>query len=210
MLKLLNVSKKYKNEAVFDSVSIDMSNPGLYIFVGINGSGKSTILKILANIVYKTDGKIIKDISVSYLPDKFSLPKLMKSNDYINTILKLNNVSDDPNKLISLFQIPNRRIGDLSKGNLQKIGLLQVLYNNADCYILDEPLDGLDDYAKKLLKDIIKDLIDNGKIIIMSLHNKQFFNDLEPITYEIRDGLINKKNKKRRNLNEEEKDNIIN
>ena len=54
MFKLTNVSKKYKNNIVVESVSIDMSSPGLYIFQGINGSGKSTILKILAGIIYKT------------------------------------------------------------------------------------------------------------------------------------------------------------
>ena len=210
MFKLTNVSKKYKNNIVVESVSIDMSSPGLYIFQGINGSGKSTILKILAGIIYKTDGRIEKDVTVSYLPDKFNLPKLMKTKDYIKSILEMYGKKDLFDDILSKFQIPNRRIGELSKGNIQKVGLVQILYNDADCYVLDEAIDGLDEYAKRLLKDIIKEYIDAGKIIIMSLHNKTLFNDLNPITFDIKDGFINVKKKKRKKemLENEEKEEL--
>lgn len=209
MLKLTNVSKKYKDHIVFNSVSIDMSNSGIYIFQGINGSGKSTILKVLAGIIYKTDGRMEKDVSISYLPDKFNMPKLMKAKNYIYNVLSMNNLENMTDELISKFQIPNKRIGDLSKGNQQKLGLLQVLYNEADCYILDEPLDGLDDFAKHLIKDIIKEYIEKGKIIILSLHGKNLFNDLKPIVFDIKDGFINPKarrKKKEENIEDEEKE----
>ena len=83
MLKLTNVSKKYRDHIVFNSVSIDMTNPGLYIFQGINGSGKSTILKVLSGVIYKSEGKMEKDVTISYLPDKFNMPKLMKARSYV-------------------------------------------------------------------------------------------------------------------------------
>lgn len=205
MLKLLNVSKRYNKNSVFDALTIDMSNPGLYIFLGINGSGKSTILKIISKVIYKTDGKIESDVSISYLPDKCNLPKLMNVKSYVNTVLDMYGKKDMSLELISKFQIPNRRIGDLSKGNQQKLALLQVLYNDCDCYVLDEPLDGLDDFAKHLFKDIIKELIDNGKIIVMSLHQKQLFNDLNPIIYDIKDGFVNKKIKRNKKEKQDEK-----
>ena len=99
-------------------------------------------------------------------------------------------------ELVSKFQIPNKRIGELSKGNQQKLGLLQILDYEADCYILDEPLDGLDDYAKKLFKEILKEKLENNKIIILSLHNKSIFNDLSPTILDIKEGRINEKRKK--------------
>ena len=198
MLKLTNVSKKYREHIVFNSVTIDMSNPGLYVFQGINGSGKSTILKVLCGVIYKSEGRIEKDVSISYLPDKFNMPKLMKAKAYVDSILNMYGIKDSSDELISKFQIPNKRIGDLSKGNQQKLGLLQVLYNEADCYVLDEPLDGLDEFAKHLVKDIIKEYIDKGKIIIMSLHGKNLFNELKPTVFDIKDGFINPKQKRKK------------
>ena len=198
MLKLTNVSKKYREHIVFNSVTIDMSNPGLYVFQGINGSGKSTILKVLCGVIYKSEGRIEKDVSISYLPDKFNMPKLMRSKAYVDSILNMYGIKDSSDELISKFQIPNKRIGDLSKGNQQKLGLLQVLYNEADCYVLDEPLDGLDEFAKHLVKDIIKEYIDKGKIIIMSLHGKNLFNELKPTVFDIKDGFINPKQKRKK------------
>lgn len=198
MLKLTNVSKKYREHIVFNSVTIDMSNPGLYVFQGINGSGKSTILKVLCGVIYKSEGRIEKNVSISYLPDKFNMPKLMRSKAYVDSILNMYGMKESSDELISKFQIPNKRIGDLSKGNQQKLGLLQVLYNEADCYVLDEPLDGLDEFAKHLVKDIIKDYIDKGKIIIMSLHGKNLFNELKPTVFDIKDGFINPKQKRKK------------
>lgn len=203
MFKLTGISKKYKDQIIFSDVSIDLSNPGLYIFQGGNGSGKSTILKVLAGIIYKSQGKIEKDVSISYLPDKFTMPKLMTSKEYIKSFFNMTKRDNLVDTLINEFQIPNRRIGQLSKGNQQKLGLLQILYTDADCYLLDEPLDGLDEYAKHLIKDIIQKLLINKKIIVMSLHSKNLFNEFKPVIYEVKNGEINKKNRRKKEENEE-------
>ncbi len=193
MIRLVNVQKKYSGNYVLDNVTIDIDKSGLYIFHGINGSGKSTIIKLLTGIIYKTSGDLKVDSTISYLPDKFLFPKLMKVKSYLSLVLERKSKIDE---LIAKYQIPNKRIGDLSKGNLQKLGLLQILEYDADCYILDEPIDGLDDFAKKLLKEVIKDKIKMNKIIIMSLHNKTFFNDLNPKIFDVKEGRLNEKRKK--------------
>ncbi len=197
MLKVIDLEKKYK-DVIFDHVNIDMSNPGLYIFYGINGSGKSTLLKVLSGIIFKSSGELDKDISVSYLPDKFNMPKLMSVTSYVEMILDMYNKKSESSTLISLYQIPKRKIGELSKGNQQKLGLLQVLSNECDCYILDEPLDGLDDFAKSLFKNIINEKIKSGHIVIMSLHGKNLFSDLHPRIFDVKDGKITER-KKRKN-----------
>lgn len=193
MIKLTNVQKKYSGNYVLDNVTLDFSEPGIYILQGINGSGKSTIIKLLTGIVYKTSGELKIDNTISYLPDKFILPKLMKVKNYLSLVLERKSKVD---QLISKYQIPNKRIGELSKGNLQKLGLLQIFEYEADCYILDEPIDGLDEFAKKLVKDIIKEKLLMKKIIIMSLHNKTYFNDLNPKIYDVKEGRLNEKRKK--------------
>ena len=197
MLKVIDLEKKYK-DVIFDHVNIDMSNPGLYIFYGINGSGKSTLLKVLSGIIFKSSGELDKDISISYLPDKFNMPKLMSVTSYVEMILDMYNKKNESSTLISLYQIPKRKIGELSKGNQQKLGLLQVLSNDCDCYILDEPLDGLDDFAKSLFKNIINEKIKSGHIVIMSLHGKNLFSDLHPRIFDVKDGKITER-KKRKN-----------
>jgi ABC-2 type transport system ATP-binding protein len=193
MIKLTNVQKKYSGNYVLDNVTLDFSESGIYILQGINGSGKSTIIKLLTGIVYKTSGELKIDNTISYLPDKFILPKLMKVKNYLSLVLERKSKVD---QLISKYQIPNKRIGELSKGNLQKLGLLQIFEYEADCYILDEPIDGLDEFAKKLVKDIIKEKLLMKKIIIMSLHNKTYFNDLNPKIYDVKEGRLNEKRKK--------------
>lgn len=200
MLKIIDLEKKYK-DTIFDHVTIDMSKPGLYIFQGINGSGKSTILKILSGIIFKTSGEIKKDISISYLPDKYNMPKLMNVKSYLEIVLDMYGKKEEASFLISLYQIPKRRIGELSKGNYQKLGLLQTFSNDSDCYILDEPLDGLDDFAKHLVKKTVDEKIKDGHIVIMSLHDKKFFNDLHPVIYDVKNGKITERKRKK---NEEE------
>ncbi len=207
MLKVVDLEKKYKNNIVFQNVTIDFSDSGLYILQGNNGSGKSTLIKVLSNIIYKSGGNIYRDESVSYLPDKFSMPKLIKAKKYIKLILNMYGKKDLFEELVNKYQIPNKRIGELSKGNLCKVGLIQTLYMDSDCYILDEPLDGLDDYAKHVLKDDIIRLIDEKKIVILSLHNKTLFNDLSPKIYEIKEGFIKLKERKRKKHEKEVQDN---
>lgn len=197
MLDLITVEKKYKDHLVFSNVTLHFEEGKLYILMGINGSGKSTILKLMAGIIYKTSGTYIKSGMVSYLPDKFSFPKLMKVKNYLMEVLYY--YSDKKSiyeRLISEYQIPNKRIGDLSKGNQQKLGILQIFAYPADIYLLDEPLDGLDDMAKRLLKEKIKEKLSNNKIVILSLHNKTFFNDLKPNIVEVKEGVILEKKRK--------------
>ena len=196
MLSVVGLEKKY-NDVIIEDVTIDMSKPGLYIFTGINGSGKSTILKILAGTIYKSSGSINKNVSISYLPDKYTMPKLMSVISYVELILEMYGRKKEALSLISMYQIPKRRIGELSKGNQQKLGLLQILANDVDCYILDEPLDGLDEFAKHLVKNIISEKIRAGKIILMSLHGKNLFNDLKPRIFEVKDKRITERKKKK-------------
>lgn len=189
MLKIDNLSKKYNNQIILNNVSIEFKEGNLYILSGINGSGKSTLVKLLSGIIYKSSGTIANDISISYLPDKFTMPKLLKVSAYCKLLAI-------PLELMEKYQIPNKRIGELSKGNLQKLGIIQILNRESDCYILDEPLDGLDDSAKKLLKQDIINLKANNKIIIMCLHTKTLFNELHPIEYEVKGGFVNEKKRR--------------
>lgn len=192
MISIANLKKKYKNKIILSNINLDIDKAGIYVINGKNGSGKSTLLKILSGVIYKTTGNMEINGSISYLPDKFIMPRLMKASAYLKLALDYPNI----NELMDKYLIPNKKIHELSKGNLQKLGLLQILYKDADIYILDEPLDGLDDSAKKIIKQDIIELVGKGKIIILSLHTKTSFGDIKSKIFEIKEGCINEKGKK--------------
>ena len=196
MLEIRNCDKYYKKIKALNNVSIKFENPGLYILLGENGSGKSTILKLLARVIYKNKGEVINKELISYLPEKFSMPKLMKVKAYVDNLLRIFRSDKRTEDLLELYLIPNKRIGELSKGNLQKLAILQALENNVNYYLLDEPIDGLDIYAKKLFKEIIIELLSKNKTVIMSLHNKTIFNDLKPKVIKIKEGKLDVKKRK--------------
>ena len=193
MFSLVNVSKKYNNHIVFEDVNLNFEEGNLYILQGENGSGKTTLLKLISGIIYKTSGKVSLGNRISFLPDKFSFPKLMRVDKYLKEIFKDKKLV---NSLLDKYKIPCKKILELSKGNSLKLGILQIMENDSDIYLLDEPLDGLDDFSKHLLKDMIKEKLNDKKIIILSVHNKSFFNDIKNIVLEFKEGKINEKKKK--------------
>ena len=202
MLNLDNISKAYNKNYVLKNISINFEEGKLYVLVGQNGSGKSTLIKIITDVIFKTSGMIDKTSSISYLPDKYMLPKILRTDEFIKNIINLYNLKINSEYILSKFQIPKRKIGALSKGNFQKLGLFITFYNDKDIYILDEPIDGLDDFAKKLFKELINEKIKNNKIVIVSLHDKNFLNEFDPIVYEIKEGVISEKKRRKKKQSE--------
>lgn len=167
MYKIENLIKEYGNKLILNNISYEFKPGYLYMISGENGSGKSTLIKILAKAISKTSGKISDDLDISYLPDKYNLPKLISVSNYLYSY------SNDK-KIVKYYMdrylIPDKLILNLSKGNYQKIGIIMLLMNNADIYLLDEPFDGLDIDIKEVLKEDIKKLINNNKIVIIVSH----------------------------------------
>lgn len=196
MLVLKQVFKRYRRLEVLHDVTLDFSVSGVYILQGGNGSGKSTIMKILAGLVYKNGGKVERFGVVSYLPDKFMMPKLMRVKRYVRLILSLANQEGDSADIMKAFRLPDKRIGELSKGNLQKLALFQIFTMEAKYYILDEPFDGLDDFAKKILKQLICEKISQNKTVIFSSPAKAIWTDIKPRIFEVKEGRIHEKKKR--------------
>lgn len=159
------VTKVYNQQKILKKVSYIFSNE-LYVLSGINGSGKSTLVKLITGIVKATNGRIITNGSVCYLPEKFELPRNMTTYN----LLKLYVNKTKAIELLEEWQIPNKRINSLSKGNFQKVGILFMLVNDASIYIFDEPTDSLDNKIVDTFKNAIKYLIERKKCIIIILH----------------------------------------
>ncbi len=189
MLKLEEVRKNYHKDRGLISANLTIENNKLYLFVGENGSGKSTTIKLISKVIFNTfhDGTIKNDFKkIIYLPDKRSYPKLLNVRTYLRYYL-LNDKKID--KYIEKYHLPNKKIGGLSKGMLQKVGIIQTILCDGDLYLFDEPTDGLDNDSVKIFKEDILKLLNDNKTIIISTHNKKIYNDLSPCIYYFKDGI---------------------
>lgn len=197
MLKLEEVKKNYHHDRGLLRISLTIETGGLYLFVGENGSGKSTTLKLISHVIFnsKHDGNMMNTFKkMVYLPDKRGYPKLLKVKTYLKYYLTGQSSNLNLNDWMDRYHLPNKKIGGLSKGMLQKLGILQTILTDGDLYLLDEPTDGLDKESLQLLKEDIKNLLLQNKTIIISTHNKLLYKDLKPAIYQFKEGICNGKN----------------
>lgn len=182
-ISLKNVSKKYGRQIVLNKINYDFLNE-LYVISGVNGSGKSTLVKLITNIVNITTGEIKVNGKIAYLPEKFELPRGMSTVQLLTLYIKN---KKEVYQILSDWNIPNRRINSLSKGNFQKLGIVFMLVQNVDTYIFDEPTDSLDVQVVNVFKQAVKYLRDKNKCVIVILHQLNI-DELKPIKLKIDGG----------------------
>ena len=174
IFSIKNITKKYGKNVVINKFSYTFSN-GLYLLTGINGVGKSTLLKIIAKVIYPSKlNYFIDEEKVAYLCEKI---ELLNSNvlSYLKVISKINNKKENLKELTNKWNIPNKNITSLSNGNKQKVAILSMYLAEANVYLFDEPTNALDDNGINLFLEFVNDLISNDKIVIISTHEKEHF-----------------------------------
>lgn len=187
-MKITNISKKFKHKQILNNITLEINEGDFVLLLGINGSGKSTIIKLLSGLIRTEDFKEIKLDSVAYLPEKLTLPKTIAVKDYVRYLESENTI--DLTYYINYLNIPNKLIKELSKGNLQKLGLLYLISSKKKYLLLDEPTEGMDVDLKKKFIDILRQEHEKGKTIIVSTHQKKDYTRLNPIQINIKDGVI--------------------
>lgn len=190
LVKLDNVTKYFKDFKALNKINLEFSTGRLYLLVGENGSGKSTIIKLIAkiNTLKKNDsGNVIYNTKkIGYLPDKYILPKYINALDFIRLYTKNYNMG----RALDDYFVPNKLIVSMSKGMQQKVGIISVMYSDNDLYLFDEPLDGLDMASKELFREKINEYVNIGKTIIIATHNASFYQMINPVIYNIHLGSI--------------------
>ena len=191
MLEIKNYSYEYfKNKEVIHNIDLKVKEGDIYAFLGRNGAGKSTTIKSIVGINNIKEGdillnkvSIIKEplkykMKISFVPDTPMLYENIKGIDYLNFIADIYEVGtedreDRIKKYATQFEI-YKALDDLissySHGMKQKLVIVASLIHDFDLYVLDEPFVGLDPEATYNLKQIIKDLSKEGKIIFFSTH----------------------------------------
>lgn len=185
-LKLQNVSKTFTEKLAVDNISFEVNKPGVFGLLGTNGAGKTTTIRMLLGIIKKDRGEITwngkkverKHVNFGYLPEERGVYPKTKIYDQLMYFAKLKGMKkDDANQSIKnwaeklkveqYLEMPAEK---LSKGNQQKIQFMTAVIHNPELIVLDEPFSGLDPVNTELLKNIILDLVSEGKYIIMSAH----------------------------------------
>ena len=185
-LKIENVSKSYGDKKVVDNINIELNNPGVFGLLGTNGAGKTTTIRMLLGILKKDEGKISwngkevtrKNVNFGYLPEERGIYPKTKIYDQLMYFAKLKGMrQEEADKQINYWmkrleveEYKNMTAEKISKGNQQKIQFITAVVHDPDLVVLDEPFSGLDPVNTELIRNIILELIEKQKYIIMSAH----------------------------------------
>lgn len=185
-LVLKNVSKSFVGKQAVDNISLTLDKPGVYGLLGTNGAGKTTTIRMLLGIIKKDSGEITwkgkevdrKNVNFGYLPEERGVYPKTKIFDQLMYFAELKGMKkQEAEKAINRWakelkveeylQMPAEK---LSKGNQQKIQFMTAIIHNPELVVLDEPFSGLDPVNTEILKNIIINLVKDGKYVIMSAH----------------------------------------
>lgn len=185
-LVLKNVSKSFVGKKAVDNISLELNKPGVYGLLGTNGAGKTTTIRMILGILKKDSGEITwngkevnrKSVNFGYLPEERGVYPKTKIYDqlmYFAELKGMDKQSADKSikkwaKELKVEEYMQMTAEKLSKGNQQKIQFMTAIIHNPELVILDEPFSGLDPVNTEILKDIIINLVKDGKYVIMSAH----------------------------------------
>lgn len=187
MLEVKNISKSFDNTQALDNVSFTALPGKVFAILGPNGTGKTTTLRLIMNILKPDEGEILyKNVPRSklkrnlfgYLPEERGLYQRAKVLDFLVYVGLLNHLTHHRAEIeairfldkLGLVDYTQKTVGELSKGIQQKIQFILAVLHNPEILILDEPFSGLDPVNQMVLRDIIYENKDEGKIVILSTH----------------------------------------
>ncbi|SEQ22147.1 ABC-2 type transport system ATP-binding protein [Lachnospiraceae bacterium RM5] len=170
MLKVDGIRKSFSGNDVLRGVSFSIKQGEIYGLIGKNGAGKTTLLNIMAGLMDKDAGTLKKDGVIGYLPDLPNFFEYLKTDEYLDFLL----MDKDKKRRDELLDMVGLKSGlkvkTMSRGMRQRLGIAAALVNNPDIILFDEPTSALDPLGRKDVKDILLNLKDKGKTIVLSTH----------------------------------------
>lgn len=190
MLKIEHLTKTYGGKKAVDDLSLHIRQGEIYGFIGHNGAGKTTTLKSVVGILKYDSGEIYIDgVSVkqspltckekiAYIPDNPDLYDFMTGTQYLNFVSDIFQVDTEKrtaliNKYAQMFEMTDalsQSVSSYSHGMKQKLAVMSALVHSPKLVIMDEPFVGLDPKASHLLKEIMREICNQGGAIFFSTH----------------------------------------
>ena len=193
ILELNNIDKSFGEKEVLKGVSFTAEGGKAFGLLGRNGAGKTTSIRIIMNVFPANGGEVLLDgkpidynkIGLGYLPEERGLYPKKPVIDQLAYFAELKGMSakeavravDYWLNRLGMTEYRNKRLDTLSKGNQQKIQLITALAHDPHIVILDEPFSGLDPVNAMLLKDVVKEQISQGKIVLFSSHQMSYIEE---------------------------------
>ena len=193
ILELRNIEKSFGDKKVLTGVSFKAEGGKAFGLLGRNGAGKTTSIRILMDVFPANSGEVLIDgqpidynkIGIGYLPEERGLYPKKIIIDQLTYFAELKGMSrkaavesiDYWLGRLGMTEYRNKKLETLSKGNQQKIQLITALAHDPDIVILDEPFSGLDPVNAMLLKDVVKEQIAKGKIVLFSSHQMSYIEE---------------------------------
>ena len=206
-IKVNSISKLYGKQLALDDVSFEVNSGEIVGFLGPNGAGKSTMMKILTCFIPQSSGTasvcgfdIVEESlevrkNVGYLPEHNPLYTEMYIKEYLEFIAGLHHLKNVKQRIAEMIEMTGlqveqkKKIGALSKGYRQRVGLAQALIHDPKVLILDEPTTGLHFEDVRVLLDVLNKLVDRGNTIIVIEHNLDVVKMADYIIYDSAAGL---------------------
>ncbi len=188
MIKLTNLTKNYGKLIAVNGINLNVAQGEIFGFLGPNGSGKTTTLKMMAGLYQPTDGSVLiggYDVQkeplkakfiTGFIPDRPFLYEKLTATEFMHFVARLYEMRDSAgriNELLELFGLPdwkNELIENFSHGMKQRLVMASALLHRPKVLVVDEPMVGLDPRGSRLVKDIFKDLASRGMTVFMSTH----------------------------------------
>lgn len=207
-IKVENLSKSFKKNIVLKDVNLLMTSGKIYGLSGRNGSGKSVLLKLICGLYKPTSGKVLFDgieynLNDVYVPNLRALiekPSFFPNLSGFENLKLLANIQhkifdDEINnalKVVNLYEEKDKKYSEYSLGMKQKLGIAQVIMENPQIMILDEPFNGIEnDTVKKISKYLLQEK-KKDKLIIVSTHIKEDLDNLSDEIYSFDNGTVKK------------------
>ena len=190
ILKLEEIYKSFGTKEVLKGISFQVESGQAFGLLGRNGAGKTTSIRILMDVFPADSGEILldgkkidyKQTSFGYLPEERGLYPKKKIQEQLIYFAMLKGMSKhEASKAVDywlerlgMMEYREKRLDTLSKGNQQKIQLITAIAHNPDIVILDEPFSGLDPVNAILLKEVVKEVIASGTLVLFSSHQMAY------------------------------------
>lgn len=208
MISIENLNKQFKNQLVLNNINVKFSNEHIYGIIGRNGSGKTVLLKCICGFLKPTTGvisvnhKIVgKDIdfpeNLGFIIEtpgfllNYSGYKNLKYLASIREKIDSNEIKKSMS-LVGLDSADKKHVGKYSMGMRQRLGIAQAIMEKPDILVLDEPMNALDKNGVEEMRRLFLKMKSEGKLILLTSHNREDIEILCDEVYEMEEGILNK------------------
>lgn len=207
-IEIKNLCKQFKKNMVLKDINMELTNGHIYGLNGRNGSGKSVFLKVVCGLYKPTSGEVLFD-GKSYNKNNLYVPNMraliekpnffpeLTGYENLELLAKIQNKIgkeeiEETLKKVNLYEEKDKKYREYSLGMKQKLGIAQVLMEDPEIIILDEPFNGIEENSVKDISKLLKEEAKKGKIIIISTHIKEDLDNLSDVIYHFDAGTVTK------------------